>query len=57
VKIWKKKKKKRALKMDSILPARGTSEKTKRFFCSSARAEKKPLSYFENPSSFAQNLF
>jgi hypothetical protein len=47
--------KKWALKMASILPAHGTCEKTERGFCSSARAEKKPLSDFENPSSFAQN--
>jgi hypothetical protein len=40
--------------MSSILPARNSAEKTERGFCSSARAEKKPLSDFQNPSPFAQ---
>jgi hypothetical protein len=33
--------------MASILPARGTCEKTERGFCSSSRYEKKPLSVFK----------
>jgi hypothetical protein len=32
--------------MSSILPARNSVAKTERGFCSSARAEKKPLSDF-----------
>jgi hypothetical protein len=42
--------------MPSTLSARDPVAKTERGFCSSVRAEKKPLSDFENSPPFAQNL-
>jgi hypothetical protein len=41
--------------MASILPTGGTCEKHERFFCSLARYEQKPLSYFKNPFLFNRN--